>query len=121
MIAWLCVVNTIYGIDAIIWSNNAAIVVPVWCDISELFSYLSVRGAEHVSTATKIIVGANMALPAACMCVCIHLKQVASMTSVKSSFEDKRRRQFIEVFLCFILPIIWMAVRACLNSLLFYS
>ncbi|KAF7795118.1 hypothetical protein EIP86_006265 [Pleurotus ostreatoroseus] len=93
MVAWLFASNVIYGVDAIVWRDNAAVVVPVWCDIT-----------------TKIIIGANMALPAACMCVCIHLRQVASVTSVKNSFEDKRRRQFIEAFFCFLLPVIWMAV-----------
>ncbi|KAJ3559561.1 hypothetical protein NM688_g268 [Phlebia brevispora] len=93
MIFWLFVTNVIYGVDSIIWSDNAIIVVPVWCDIT-----------------TKMIIGANMALPAACMCVCIHLRQVASINSVKTSFEDKRRRQFVEAFLCFVLPIMWMAI-----------
>lgn len=63
-------------------------------------------------TATKVIVGANIALPAACMCVSIHLKQVSSMKSVQTSFEAKRRRQLIEAFFCILLPMIWMAVRA---------
>lgn len=36
IIAWLIVVNIIYGVDAIVWGNNVDIVIPVWCDISEL-------------------------------------------------------------------------------------
>ena len=35
MIAWLFASNVIYGVDAIVWRDNAAVVVPVWCDISE--------------------------------------------------------------------------------------
>ena len=35
MIAWLFVINVIYGVDAIIWYHNVAKVALVWCDISE--------------------------------------------------------------------------------------
>lgn len=38
MVFWLFILNVIYGVDAIIWSDNTHIVVPVWCDISELSS-----------------------------------------------------------------------------------
>lgn len=34
MVAWLFVINVIYGIDAIIWSRNIKITALVWCDIS---------------------------------------------------------------------------------------
>ena len=34
MVAWLFVINVIYGVDAIIWSHNVKITALVWCDIS---------------------------------------------------------------------------------------
>ncbi|KAL7278532.1 hypothetical protein ACG7TL_007531 [Trametes sanguinea] len=73
MIVWLFVVNVIYAVDSIIWSHNVARVALIWCDIT-----------------TKILIGANIALPAACMC--------------------KRRRQIMEAILCYLVPIIWMGL-----------
>ncbi|THG94558.1 hypothetical protein EW026_g6940 [Hermanssonia centrifuga] len=93
MIFWLFLVDVIYGVDAVVWANNVEIVVPVWCDIT-----------------TKVIVGANFALPAACMCVCVHLAQVASVSQVRTSINAKRRRQIIEFIFCYLLPAIWMAL-----------
>ncbi|OBZ74842.1 Pheromone B beta 1 receptor [Grifola frondosa] len=93
IVAWLFVVNVIYGVDAIIWHGNVAIVVPVWCDIT-----------------TKIMIGANIALPAACMCVCIHLEQVASVRRVRTMVSDKRRRQIFEAVICFLVPMLWMGL-----------
>lgn len=60
-----------------------------------------------------------MALPAACMCVCIHLERVASVRLVRTSVEDKRRRQIIEAVLCFGLPCLWMVLCECIRSLVF--
>ncbi|KAI0698261.1 GPCR fungal pheromone mating factor [Cytidiella melzeri] len=90
---WLFAVNVIYGVDAIIWRHNVDVRMAIWCDIT-----------------TKIIIAANIALPAACMCVCIHLESVASVRHVRSSLADKRRRQFFDGFFCFFLPVVWMAV-----------
>ena len=64
-----------------------------------------------LSLATKLLIGANMALPAACLCVCMHLERVASIRQVCTTKSDKRRRQIVEAILCFGLPIIWMAIR----------
>ncbi|KAK7680869.1 hypothetical protein QCA50_016179 [Cerrena zonata] len=93
IIAWLFVVNVIYGVDAVIWGDTLVPTLAIWCDIT-----------------TKIIIGANIALPAACMCVCIHLEQVASVRNVRTSREDKARRQIREAILCFLVPMIWMGL-----------
>ncbi|KAI0789242.1 pheromone A receptor-domain-containing protein [Abortiporus biennis] len=93
MVFWLFVMNVIYGVDAIVWYQNVHVRIPVWCDIT-----------------TKIQVAANIALPAACFCVCMHLERVASIRHVKTSVSDKRRRQLIEVMLCFVVPLLWMPI-----------
>ncbi|KAI1782019.1 pheromone A receptor-domain-containing protein [Ganoderma leucocontextum] len=93
MVAWLFVINVIYGVDAIIWSHNVKITALVWCDITG-----------------KIIIGAQMALPAACMCISIHLAQVASVARVQNTGADKRRRMIIELLLCFGIPLLWMGL-----------
>ncbi|KAJ6451996.1 pheromone receptor Rcb2 B43 [Mycena vitilis] len=90
---WLFVTNMIYAIDALIWAGNVNIVATVWCDIT-----------------TKLIVGSNFALPAACLCICMHLEQVASVRMARTTAADKRRRQIFELAMCFGLPIVYMAL-----------
>jgi pheromone a factor receptor len=45
LIAWLFVVNLIYGINAIIWADNVDIVAVPWCDISMFFTGTTVLRA----------------------------------------------------------------------------
>ncbi|KAF8200237.1 pheromone receptor Rcb2 B43 [Pholiota molesta] len=91
IIGWLFLSNIIYGVDAAIWAGNVNIRALVWCDIS-----------------TKIIIGANFALPAACLCIAIHLEQVSSLRLARTSIADKRRRQYFEAFMCLGVPFIFM-------------
>ncbi|KAI0651378.1 pheromone A receptor-domain-containing protein [Trametes meyenii] len=93
IIVWLFAVNVIYAVDSLIWSHNVARVALVWCDIT-----------------TKILIGANLALPAACMCICIHLEQVASVRQALTTRSQKRRRQIMEAVLCYVVPVIWMGL-----------
>ncbi|KAF9522493.1 pheromone A receptor-domain-containing protein [Crepidotus variabilis] len=93
IIFWLFISNMIYGIDALLWGDNVEVKLKVWCDIT-----------------TKLLIGANFALPSACLCICIHLEQVASVRLAQSTFADKKRRQLFETFMCFGLPIICMAI-----------
>ncbi|KAF8174224.1 GPCR fungal pheromone mating factor [Pholiota molesta] len=90
---WLFVSNAIYGVNTIIWAGNVRIVAPVWCDI-----------------ATKIIIGANLGLPASIFCLCIHLERVSSVRNAATSLVQKRRRQYIDGAVCFGLPAIYMAL-----------
>lgn len=92
-IVWLFVSNIIYAIDAIIWAGNVADSAPVWCDIT-----------------TKLQVGTNMALPACCLCICIHLERIASVRQVCTSRSDKIRRMIFDATLCWLIPIIYMAL-----------
>ena len=43
IIAWLFATDVIYGADAIVWGDNAIIVIPVWCDISMYLSFSFTR------------------------------------------------------------------------------
>jgi pheromone a factor receptor len=61
--------------------------------------------------ATKIIIGGNVALPAAIFCLCVHLERVSSIRNVRTSRSDKRRRQLIDGLLCSGVPLIFMALR----------
>ena len=61
--------------------------------------------------ATKILVGANVALPALCLCVALHLEHVASLRLVHITAADRKRRQYVEIFAGVGLPFIFMALR----------
>lgn len=68
-------------------------VAPVWCDI-----------------ATKIQIGANMALPACCLCICIQLARIASVRQAQSTYTSKLRRTLVDTAICWLLPMIYMAL-----------
>ncbi|KAJ7661863.1 pheromone A receptor-domain-containing protein [Mycena rosella] len=93
IIFWLFAINLIFAIDSVMWANSIDIMALVWCDIT-----------------TKLIIGSNFALPAACLCICIHLEQVSSIRVVRTTVADKRRRQLFEAFMCFGLPLLFMAL-----------
>nr|UWI70537.1 pheromone receptor B3 [Pleurotus eryngii] len=93
IIVWLFVTNIIYAVGAVVWGDNADIDIPVWCDIT-----------------TKIIIGTNFALPAACLCICMHLEQVASVRVAYATARDRKRRQIFEALMCFGLPAVFMAL-----------
>ncbi|KAG1873827.1 pheromone A receptor-domain-containing protein [Suillus subluteus] len=93
IITWLFVVNIIYGINAIVWNTNVDNPAPVWCDIT-----------------TKLIIGANIALPLATMCVCKHLELVSSNRQGRFDHVDKRRRIIFDAVICFGIPLIFMAL-----------
>ncbi|KAH8101256.1 putative fungal pheromone GPCR, STE3-type [Cristinia sonorae] len=93
IIAWLFVINVTHGINTIAWSDNFDMKLAVWCDI-----------------VIRLDAGANLALPAACFCLCMHLERVASVRLVGTNALDKRRRMIIDLVVCLGLPIIYMAL-----------
>ncbi len=114
LIAWLFVIDIIYGINSAIWNDNIRIQLLVWCDISafSLPASSSPFTDKGALIATKLIIGASVALPATAMCICKHLESVASGRIVRISHADKQRRMFFELALCFLLPAVIMALRA---------
>ncbi|KAJ7158042.1 Rcb2.42 [Mycena crocata] len=90
IIAWLFILNLTYGVNAIIWAGNADILVPVWCDI-----------------ATKLKIGATMALPSSCLCLALRLHSIA--TSLKTPNRG-RRGLVVDLLLCFGLPALIMTL-----------
>ncbi|KAF7421275.1 hypothetical protein PC9H_011797 [Pleurotus ostreatus] len=93
IIFWLFVVNFIYGVNSILWASDVIDRAPIWCDIC-----------------TKIVVGASFALPICTMCVCKHLEMVSSNRKVKFDHNDKRRRVIFESVMCFVVPLVFMAL-----------
>ncbi|KAF8596936.1 STE-3-like pheromone receptor [Ceratobasidium sp. AG-I] len=93
IIVWLALVNIVRGINAIVWSGSTVVKYPVWCDIT-----------------TKIIIGANLALPASTLCICRYLATVASPRHSMANAADKRRRMIFELLMTAGLPILGMAL-----------
>ena len=61
-------------------------------------------------SATSLITGSHFALPAACLCICIHLERLASFSQM-SSFVAKRQRISMECIVCFGLPVLYTIIR----------
>ena len=112
IITWLFAVDIVSAVNAIIWTRNLSQSTAVWCDICT--SILSVDLKSHIwMLATKITIGASVAIPAATMCVCKHLAVLSSCCKVQSDHYLDRRRQIIfESLMCFGVPVIIMGLRA---------
>lgn len=102
IIVWLFIVNLTHGVNAIVWYHNVEAQLVVWCDIT-----------------TKLDIGANIALPAACFCLCMHLERIASERQAKTTFTDRRRRMWIDLSICVCIPIIYMAMHYIVQGHLF--
>ncbi|KAJ7191659.1 pheromone A receptor-domain-containing protein [Mycena pura] len=89
IIAWLTVYDLISGINAIIWSGNADVIAPVWCDI-----------------VTKITVGAYVGLPCCCLCVAKRLNRIAYGIEM---FPRGRWQRMLDIMVCWGLPMLVMA------------
>jgi hypothetical protein len=63
-----------------------------------------------LSSATKLLVGANMGISAACICIAIQLEHLASNRGLKTTAELRRDR-ILAVLLCWILPVFYMIIR----------
>lgn len=113
MIVWLFVVNIILGVNTIAWENDAVVRMVTWCDIGEYYHanhvWTGLRGTNS-GTVTRIDIGSNVALPAACFCLSMHLERVASVRMARITYEDKRRRMLVDLALCFGVPIVYMGL-----------
>ncbi|KAF9007126.1 Rcb2.42 [Cyathus striatus] len=93
IIIWLFFCNLSSAINTIIWAGNVKIVAPVWCDI-----------------VTKLQIGATMALPACCLCLCIRLERISAIREANATACKRRQRVFFDLFMCWGLPAIHMAL-----------
>ncbi|KAF5378592.1 hypothetical protein D9615_007161 [Tricholomella constricta] len=93
IVAWLLGCNLVHGINAIIWADNIDISVPVWCDI-----------------VTKLLLGATVALPGACLSISRRLELASSNRSISNDPKTQTRRLLLEFVLCYIIPLMYMAL-----------
>lgn len=110
---WLGGFNLIHGINAFVWAGNINIHIPVWCDISEL-SHPSIHQNKQTDgnlSVTKLMLGTAIALPGAFLCIAMELRLMASDRKISTNPVVIRNRKLLEVFLCYILPALYMASR----------
>jgi hypothetical protein len=57
------------------------------------------------------MLGANIALPGAFLCIAIELRLMSSTKVISIDPRVLRNRRILEVFLCYVLPVIFMLSR----------
>ncbi|KAG8889541.1 hypothetical protein FRB98_003809 [Tulasnella sp. 332] len=85
--------NLIRGVNTIVWAGSVVPKLVVWCDIT-----------------TKFIIGIQVSIPAASLCITKHLESIASLRQTIETSEDRRRRKIFEICMCGVLPCIIMAL-----------
>ncbi|EIN05682.1 STE3-domain-containing protein [Punctularia strigosozonata HHB-11173 SS5] len=90
MILVLFLSNLMWGINAVLWSEDAIIRAITWCDIT-----------------TRFQMYATMALPAASLCLTIRLEGISSLRRARITHDDKRRALIIDLLLCYGVPLLF--------------
>lgn len=114
LVVWLMVGNLIHGTNALVWAGNTDIHIPVWCDIGLLaHSYHHARHLwlRSLFLVTNILIGANVALPGACVCISVHLEHMSSRRPILSNWYIKKATLLFQVIFCFFFPIVYMSLR----------
>nr|AVI69651.1 pheromone receptor [Cyclocybe aegerita] len=93
ILLWLGGYNVVHGINAVVWNGNAHTHVPVWCDI-----------------VTKLMLGANIALPGAFLCISRQLELVSSTRTISLDKKVIRNRTILDLTLCYAIPILYMSL-----------
>ena len=108
LIGWLLVSTLVQGVNGIVWAQNTEIRSPVWCDIGASRAYfVIVSKLKNKYKASKILLGARIAIPSACFCMSFHLYFLSSNRNAKR----RRHRTFFELIFCLLVPLIYMALR----------
>lgn len=118
LIVWLFLLNITHGVNVIEWYDNVDVKLEIWCDISTFWSSLasSATSGNPWPTVSKLVIGANMAIPAACFCLAMRLEGIAAVRSVKTTSDDKRRKLLVDLAICVGAPIVQMALRECFSD-----
>jgi len=81
-------------INSVVWKDNVINWAPVWCDIS-----------------ARIIIGSNVAIPAASMCINRRLYHISCVRSVTVTKAEKRRAVMVDMAIGLGIPIIFMVLQ----------
>jgi hypothetical protein len=60
---------------------------------------------------TKLVLGANVALPGAFLCISRHLELISSKRKIETDLKTTRNRTLLDFLFCYIIPVIYMALR----------
>ena len=113
IILWLFGYNLIHGINALVWSGNVDIQAPVWCDIGEIliFFFGCSYQLNNFSIVTNFMLGANLALPAAFLCIFRQLELLSSTRTIPCHPKVVRNWLIFDIFMCYLLPILYILLR----------
>lgn len=81
-------------INSVVWMNDAINRAPVWCDIS-----------------ARIIIGLNVAIPAASLCINRRLYHISSANTVTITKAEKRRAIMVDLAIGLGIPILEMILQ----------
>ncbi|KAI0060055.1 STE3-like pheromone receptor [Artomyces pyxidatus] len=88
---WVSVACLVQFVDSVVWHGTLNNHAPIWCDI-----------------ASKIIIGAGVAIPAASLCINRRLYIVTSVKTVSFTVEDRRRAVYIDLAIGAGIPVLVM-------------
>lgn len=86
---WVGIANLNLFINSVVWDGNAYNPAPVWCDIS-----------------SRIQVMVAVAIPAASLCINRRLYHIASITTVTTTKEQRRRAVLADLAIALGIPIV---------------
>ncbi|KAH9484589.1 Pheromone B alpha 3 receptor [Psilocybe cubensis] len=80
-------------INSIVWNHNYVNRAPIWCDIS-----------------TKFMIGLNVAMPAAALCIARRLYHISTLQSITVTRAAKRRHVIVDLLIGLGLPVVEMVL-----------
>jgi len=92
--AWTSISCLNLFINSIVWNGNAINWAPTWCDIS-----------------SRIMVGANVAIPAASLCINRRLYHISRCSSVTVTKKQKRRAILVDLAIGVGIPVVEMCLQ----------
>ncbi|KAH6890839.1 pheromone receptor [Coprinopsis sp. MPI-PUGE-AT-0042] len=94
LVFWLLVANLIHLVNAIVWAGNVEVHSEIWCDIT-----------------TKLVLGVNVAIPAAFLCIGRQLELLSSKRKLFNADPRYHRNSMIfEALCCYFIPLIYMSL-----------
>ena len=113
LIAWLFILNIIYGVNSLLWSDDAIERVPIWCDICErpVLKVTCSIPSPSCPIAAKLIVGASTALPACTLRLCKHLAMIGGNRAAGLDCRDRKRIAMFDFGFCWGVPVVFMTLR----------
>ncbi|PPQ94355.1 hypothetical protein CVT25_000683 [Psilocybe cyanescens] len=81
-------------INSIVWADNAINLSPAWCEIS-----------------IRIMMAASVGVPASSLCINRRLYLISSVRAASISVAEKRRAVLIDSLICFLFPLIYVALQ----------